>query len=102
MGCISYAQQSINYDLENSCIESVTYSLAPDSLYAIFIKMNSECALKFKNFTRENIGKSLMILKNGNLIVEAVIRGEIDSGLISIDNLQDSNETLKYLKILIE
>ena len=98
----SYAQQSINYTLKNSCIESVSYSLDSDSQYAIFIQMTPDCALEFKIFTSENIGKSLQVLKNGHLIVEAVIRGEIDSGLISIDNLQDSKEVLEYLKILIE
>jgi len=102
MGYSSNAQQLITYNLENSCINSVTYSLAPDSLYAISIKMNSDCTINFKNFTRKNIGKSLKILKNGHLIVEAVIKEEIDSGLITIQNLQDTKETLKYLKILIE
>jgi len=64
--------------------------------------MTPDCALEFKSFTSENIGKSLQVLKNGHLIVEAEIKGEIDSGLISIDNLQDSKEVLEYLKILIE
>ena len=102
VGCSSYAQQSITYDLEDSCIKSVTYYLAPDSLYSISIKLNSDCAIKFNNFTGKNIGKSLKILKNGHLMVEAVIKGEIGSGLISIHNLQNTKEVLKYIKILIE
>ncbi len=101
-GYTCYAQESINFNLENACIESVSYSLAQDSLYSVFIKLNPDCAREFKNFTRKNIGKLLKILKNEHLIVEAVVKGEIGSGLISINNLKDSNEVLQYLEILIK
>ena len=98
----SYAQKPIKYNLNKSNIESVSYRIAPDSTYSISIKLNKKAANEFGKFTKNNIGKLLRIYKSKQIIQEAIIEGEIFSGLILINNLQDSDEVIKYIRLLLK
>jgi preprotein translocase subunit SecD len=100
---ITYAQDVVNYKLITSDIRSVSYIMdSPDSTFLISIKLNNEAANKFKEFTKNNIGKMLKIIKNTHVLIEAIIKGEIPNGNMSISNLKSKNEVIKVFKILIE
>jgi preprotein translocase subunit SecD len=97
-----YGQETIKYNLIKSSIETVAYYMIPDSTYSIDIKLNKESANEFKELTKNNIGKNLRILKDGHLIVEAIIKAEITSGNIQRNRLKSGDEVIKYIKILLK
>jgi len=97
-----YAQETIKFVLSNSIIESVSYTVSPDTTYSICIKLNNDGTKDFEEITKSNIGKFLRILKDDYLIQEAIIKGRITSGRILMNNLKDANEVINYIKILIK
>jgi preprotein translocase subunit SecD len=97
-----YGQETIKYNLTKSSIEHVTYSIIPDGTYVIDIKLNKESADEFKIITKSNIGKNLRIMKDGHIIVEAIIKAEITSGNIQRNRLKSGDEVIRYIKILLK
>jgi preprotein translocase subunit SecD len=97
-----YGQETIKYNLTKSSIDAVTYSMIPDSTYCIDIRLNKNSANEFKEMTKTNIGKNLRIIKDGHIIVEAIIKGEITNGNIQRNRLKSGDEVIKYIKILLK
>jgi preprotein translocase subunit SecD len=90
------------YNLTKSSIEDVTYSMIPDGTYYIIIKLNKESADEFRVITKTNIGKNLRIIKDGHIIVEAIIKGEIASGNIQRSGLKSGDEVINFIRILLK
>jgi|CZKP01.1.fsa_nt_gi preprotein translocase subunit SecD len=95
-------QETIKYNLIKSSIEAVSYALTFDSTYSIDIKLTKKSTEEFRELTKNNIGKSLRIFKGNHIIQVAIIKAEIPSGLISINNLKSGYDVIKYIKILLQ
>jgi preprotein translocase subunit SecD len=96
-----YGQETIKYNILKSDIEKVAYEVLPDSTYQISIKLNTKAVQELKKITKNNIGNNLIVVKDGNIIVEAIIKGEIDSGLI-VKQLKSGDEVIEYIKNLLK
>ncbi|CDH20124.1 conserved hypothetical protein [Xenorhabdus bovienii str. kraussei Quebec] len=74
-GCISKQNQpTLDYKVNNnifhlaqSCIEKFSQKKENQTIF-IKVKDNSDCSYSFDNFLRENIGKTVTVFFNGNLV----------------------------------
>lgn len=95
-GC---AQNSIEFHLSDSMIDTVNYALSFDSTYSIFIKLKEPYTREFQKLTGNNLGKMLEVYKDSEVIIEATIKTEIPNGLMSINNIKTKDELNNYLKL---
>lgn len=93
------AQNTVEFHLSDSKIDTVDYALSFDSTYSIFIKLKEPYTQEFQKLTGNNLGKMLKVYKDNDIIIEATIKTEIPNGLMSINNIKTKDELNDYLKL---
>lgn len=98
----TFSQEIVEFKLSKTDIEGVSYKISTDSTYSIFIKLNVSGTEKLREITKNNVNFLLRIVKANHILQEAIIRGEIRTGLIALNDLMSEKEVLKFIKILLK
>lgn len=100
---VTFTQNVIIYKLNPKSILSFTCSISPDSnSFSLSLKLNDEETKKIAVLTKENIGNYLKIILHNQNILETVIKGEINNGRITINEIKSRNKMMKILKLLLK
>ena len=89
---ITIAQETINYSLSKEKFDTLSMESLGDSIFTVFIKLNSAATKEFSKITENNIGKRLNIIFKDSVLISAVIKGKISSGLLSVSEFTNAEE----------
>jgi preprotein translocase subunit SecD len=97
----AYAGETLQYDLTHDKIESVCVSEIKSGLYEVTVELNRDSKKAFTQLTENNIGKRLDIILSGRILTGAVIKGKIDSGVISL-SVSNSEEAVRIITDILK
>ena len=92
----------IEYNLNNDMIEEIYISDLEKEIFSLVIELNEISANEFANLTKNNIGNYLIIKFGDIILVEAIIQGEIGSGVIVVGQWNNYHEPKKLLDVILD
>jgi len=69
-------------------------------MYVLNIKLKEAAASEFEKITEDNVGKKIAMIINNEVILNAVIRDPITSGMITVSG--ETEEKIKELGIALQ
>ncbi len=101
LSCLSWANDGLTYELTCKNIESVCISEIENGHYSVYVKLNKKGRKTFSSLTAENIGQKMDVTFCGQVLSSAIIRGKIESGIISIGYLNSIEKLTNIIKELL-
>lgn len=100
--CIFHAkaQDVIQFIITKENIEEISIVDYEQELFSVIIKLNEDYRTKLSKLTKKNIGDYLVVKHYDMILVEAYIKGTIDSGIITIGEWDNFEEAKEFLEIL--
>lgn len=100
-GSVLWANGTLQYSISKEKFEDAWVVDTKDGFYSVVIKLKEPYKEEFAKLTAINIGKRLQILFEGQILVEAIIKDEIDSGIISDSGWKSEEDALKFIDTLL-
>jgi preprotein translocase subunit SecD len=100
--CILHAkaQDVIQFILTNENIEEISIVDYEQELFSVIIKLKEDYRKELSKLTKKNIGNYLVVKYYDMVLVEAYIKGTINSGIITIGEWDNFEEAKEFLGIL--
>ena len=73
--------------------KTLTSTLDGKEMYVLNIKLNKSAVLDFKKITEKNVGKKMAMVINKEVVMAAIIRDPITSGMLTISG--ETEQTIK-------
>lgn len=99
---VEFLDENDNLILKNQDIEKVFAKYSDWSTYHIQLKLTNEGGSKFEVATKENIGKTIRIMVNGEVLIAPIIQEPISGNEIAVSNCSSYEEMMEIYKILTE
>jgi len=99
--CIYASDNTLRFELTKDKIEKIWIYKISEGNYEIVVKLNKTNKEIFYELTAKNVGKRLTITFKDHILVSAIIKGEIDSGIISLGvwkSLKEAERMVEFLK----
>jgi preprotein translocase subunit SecD len=98
---LALAVEDIFYELQKDDIQSILIYDLKNMKYSISVNLKEEAKIYFSKLTEKNIGRKLIIFYKDKILVQAIIKDKIPSGIIGIDNLEN-NEVMELLNSMLK
>jgi hypothetical protein len=92
-----YAEETLQFELAPEKIKQTRVSEVKKGFYRVSVELNESNKEIFARLTENNIGKKLIIIVSGHILMQAVIEGKIDSGIISLGVYNSEEEAKKIV-----
>ena len=99
---IQFKDQDGNVLIDSTEILWVSARRSVYNDYYIQIKLNEQGTVDFAKATRENVGKEISILLDGQVLSSPVVTAEITNGELMINNIEGYEELMSIYKKLVE
>lgn len=96
----AYAEETLQYELTHDKIKRVCVYEIKEGLYQVTLELNKPDKEALSQLTENNIGKKLEVVLSGRILMSAVIKGKIDSGVISFSESNSEEAARKIVEIL--
>jgi preprotein translocase subunit SecD len=95
----AYAADTLQYALTHDKVKRVCVFEIKEGLYWVTVELNNPAKKVLSQLTENNIGKKMDVVISERILVSAVIKGKIDSGVISLGewNLEEATEKIKEI-----
>jgi hypothetical protein len=95
-----YADSSLEYSISSAKVARVQVSENVNGTYSVAVKLREPYKKEFARVTGENIGKKLRIVFKKKILVEALIRDQIESGDIKAGEWSSQESAMKFIDTL--
>ena len=96
------AEEGLRYEILKHNVSTAWLSDPCSGYYKVIIELNEKAKTNFKIITEENIGKRLEIIFSGKILTQAVIKTEIDSGIIQVGKWEKKEDANKFIDALLQ
>ncbi len=93
------AGEVVQYDLSKEKIKKVSIAGAGEGRYTVMIELTKKNREVFAKLTGNSVGRTLVVTISDHVLTRAVIRGKIDSGIISVGDFDLRNALTKMAEI---
>ena len=99
-GSTIWANGIPQYRISKEKIESARVVDNKDGSYSVVIQLKEPYKKELAKITSKNIGKKLRIIFRRQVLIEPIIRDQIDSGIIIIGDWKSAEDALKFIDTL--
>lgn len=96
---VAAGEEPLKYVLEPEHIECAVIRQQQNK-YSVQIQLNKAETARFADLTQRHVGQSLQVVNADRILVQAIIRAEINSGSISISDWDDEESAPRFVQVL--
>jgi preprotein translocase subunit SecD len=93
---VAFAEDLLRYELSKDNIKRICLYEEKKGLFGVSVELNKKGRDAFSRLTGNNLGRMLIVTLSGKVLTKANIMVQIDSGIISVGEL-NSKETIKKI-----
>ena len=95
------ANKVLKFELSNEKVDSAWISEGPAGHFVVEVKLNEEYREYFSELTGSNVGRELVIEFSGKVLVNALVMGRIDSGIVQINEWDSEADAREFIRALL-
>ena len=95
------ANETIQYELTKENVKSAMVLEIPKGVFSVEVELTAIEREKFLQLTKNNVEKRLQIIFSEQVVLSAIIKGKIDSGIIRIGKWSSEEQAMAFIKTLL-
>lgn len=101
--CVSVAAANVEltYELDSAQLKAIRLAQVSDGTYYVTVELNDHYKRIFAEFTKANIGKEIIIMHHGRILLSSKVKDVITSGAIVIKTATPQEGTSIIKDILL-